>query len=72
MIRVQPPDATILIDGERWEGPAEGSRLVVQLSEGPHLIEIRKEGFRSYETRVQIRRGESVPLNVSLPRDETP
>jgi hypothetical protein len=65
-IRVQPAGAIVLIDGEKWEGPDGPDRLVVHLSEGTHRIEIQKEGFRSFVTEVRIRRGETVPLNVSL------
>ena len=65
-IRVQPGGATILIDGEKWDGPEGTERLVVQLSEGAHKIEIQKEGYRPFVTEVRIRRSETVPLNVSL------
>lgn len=67
-IRVQPPDAEVLIDGERWELAAGESRIVVQVTGGPHRVEIRKEGYRPYEMTVEVRRGETVPLNVSLTR----
>ena len=40
------------------------------LAEGPHRIEVRKDGHRPYTTTVEIRRGETVTLNVSLPREE--
>ena len=65
-IRVQPADAEILIDGERWDGSEGGSRLSVQLSDGPHRIEVRREGFRTYTANVRIRRGQTEALNVSL------
>ncbi len=65
-IRVQPTDATIVIDGERWDSPEGGSRLQVQLSAGPHKIEVRKDGFKPYSTTVTIRPGASETLNVSL------
>ena len=66
-IRVQPSDAEIVIDGERWTGNAD-ARLVVQLSPGRHQIEVRKDGYRPFSTAVDIRAGESAPLNVSLGR----
>ena len=66
-IRVQPADAVILIDGERWTGNGD-DRLVVQLSPGRHQIEVQKDGYRSFTTEVEIRAGESAPLNVSLGR----
>ena len=65
-IRVQPAGALVLIDGEKWEGPEGPDRLVVHLSEGAHRVEIQKEGYRPFVTEVRIRRGETVPLNISL------
>jgi PEGA domain-containing protein len=65
-IRVQPENATVLIDGERWEGPQGQERLIVQVSEGPHQIRIQKEGYEPFTTNITVRRGETAPLNVSL------
>jgi hypothetical protein len=65
-VRVQPGDAEISIDGEAWRGPAGQERLVVELAEGSHTVEIRKSGYRTYVTQVDVRRGETTPLNVSL------
>jgi len=68
-IRVQPVGAEILVDGERWEGPVTvDERILVQVAEGSHHIEVQKEGYVKYTTDVQVRRGETVDLNVSLPR----
>lgn len=69
-LRVQPADAIVQIDGERWDSPEGGSRLVVQLAAGAHRIEVRKDGFRPYSTTVQIRPGEPQTINVSLPRQD--
>ena len=68
MIRVQPADADVLIDGEHWRGPGGDDRLVVQVTDGRHRIEVRKEGYQPFTTEVDVRGGESFPLNVSLPR----
>jgi hypothetical protein len=71
VIRVQPSGAEVLIDGERWQGPADASeRLVVQVAEGSHRVEVRKDGFTPFSTTVQVGRGETAPLNISLPRRE--
>lgn len=67
-IRVQPDDAEILIDGERWAGGSDDERLVVQLAEGPHHIEVQKNGYRRATLDVDVRRGETTPVNVSLAR----
>ena len=65
-IKVQPGDAEISIDGEAWRGPGGQDRLVVEVAEGSHTVEIRKAGFRTYVTQVDVRRGQTTPLNVSL------
>ena len=64
-IRVQPRDAVVLIDGERWEGDAR-ERLVIEVSEGTHRIEVQKAGFTTYSTEVRVRRGQVTTVNVSL------
>jgi hypothetical protein len=66
LIRVQPSGADILIDGELWEGPEGSERLAVQVPEGRRVVEIRRTGYRGFSTEVEVRGGESVPLNVSL------
>jgi hypothetical protein len=64
-VRVQPADAEVLIDGERWEASA-GERVLVQLSEGTHRVEVRKSGYRTYSSSVRVRAGETATVNVSL------
>jgi hypothetical protein len=64
-VRVQPADAQISIDGERWDAPG-GERISVQLSEGMHRIEVHKEGYRTYTSTISVRAGETTTLNVSL------
>ena len=67
-LRVQPGDAVVTIDGERWEGSQDQDRLVVQLAPGVHTVQIRKDGYRTYITDLTVRRSEATPLNVSLTR----
>lgn len=67
-IRVQPEGAEIIVDGERWETPTGEERLTLDLNEGTHKVEIRKEGHKTYSADVQIRRGRTQMLNVSLPK----
>lgn len=68
-LRVQPGDADILIDGESWEGPDGSDRLVIQLPEGEHRVEVRRDGFSTYTSTIRVRRGETTTLNVSLARE---
>jgi hypothetical protein len=65
-VRVQPGSATVTIDGDRWAGPEGQDRLLVELAEGTHHVQIERDGFESYSSDVTIRRGETTPLNVSL------
>ena len=66
-VRVQPRDAEVIVNGERWESPLAGD-LTLQLSGGTHRIEVRKDGFRTYTADIAVRRGETTMLNVSLSR----
>jgi hypothetical protein len=68
-LQVQPADASITIDGERWDSPEGGSRLIVQLAAGPHRVEVQKEGLRTYTSTVTVRPGETQSLNISLVRE---
>jgi hypothetical protein len=70
VVRVQPADAEVSIDGEPWRGPGGQDRLVIDVSEGSHTVEIRKPGFRTYVTQAEVRRGETSTLNVSLRNEQ--
>ena len=65
-VRVQPSDAVIAIDGERWDTPSGAMRLSVELPPGTHRVEIHKDGFAPYTTEVTVRAGDVTRLNVSL------
>lgn len=69
-IRVQPGDADILVDGERWSAPADQERVTIRLAEGRHRVEVRKAGFAQYGEDVLIRSGNTLSLNVSLLRGD--
>jgi hypothetical protein len=64
-LRVQPSDAEILIDGERWSGSGRGI-FSVELPEGRHQVEVRRAGLTAYTEDVLIQRGRTLTLNVSL------
>ena len=66
VIHVKPAGATLLIDGQRWSAPEGDEDLLVQLSEGTHKVEVRKDGYTSYAAQIDIHRGETLPLTVSL------
>jgi hypothetical protein len=63
---VRPADADILVDGEPWRASQGEDQFVIELGEGSHRVEVRKDGFQTYATMVRVRRGETIRLNVSL------
>jgi hypothetical protein len=67
-IRIEPEAATVTIDGERWDGPSGDERLIVQVPEGHHVIEVEREGYDRFTTELDVRAGETRPVNVSLRR----
>ena len=67
-LRVQPADAEVLVDGEPWTFPQGSDRFELQLGEGPHRLEVRKEGHEPYATELRVTTGEMLTLNISLPR----
>lgn len=66
VLRVQPADADVLIDGEAWRGSQPQDRMVVQLGEGRHHLQMEKSGFQAFSGDVDVRAGETTSLNVSL------
>jgi hypothetical protein len=68
-VRVQPDDAEIFIDGERWAGGSDDVQLIVQLSEGPHRVEVQRDGYHRIALDVHVRRHETTPVNVSLSKE---
>lgn len=67
-IRVQPGGATVRVDGERWDGPSGDERLIIQVSEGHHVVEVERDGYDRFTTDIDVRRGETAPLNIGLRR----
>jgi PEGA domain-containing protein len=67
-IRVQPANAEVFIDGEAWQGAAGDERLVVQVAPGVHHVEARREGYRTYQSDITVRPGETSTVNISLSR----
>jgi len=67
-VRVQPQDATLLVDGEEWSAPEGDGPILIELPEGRHEVEVRKDGLATYHRTVEVRAGRTVSLNVSLSR----
>lgn len=67
-VSVTPSDAEITLDGQKQSlpGGTSGNRFVIQLTEGVHRLVINKNGFDSFETDLQIRRGRTLSFDVNL------
>jgi hypothetical protein len=66
-VSVTPSDAEIMLDGQK-QNLTSGNRFVIQLAEGVHHLVIRKNGFDTFETDLQIRRGRTLSFEVNLVR----
>ena len=67
-VSVTPSDAEITLDGQKQSltGGTSANRFVIQLTEGVHRLVIKKNGFDSFETDLQIRRGRTLSFDVNL------
>ena len=60
----------MIVDGERWAGPADNNeRLIVQVTEGHHTVEVQRDGYAPFTTELDVRGGQTVPVNVSMRRE---
>lgn len=67
-IRVQPEDAIVFIDGEAWLNTEAAGELVIHVPAGRHALEVRKEGYQSFRSDVDLAEGATTRLNVQLAR----
>ena len=68
-LRVQPPSADVTIDGARWTSSKAGE-FVIQLAAGSHRVEVATRGYQPFSTEIQVRAGETTPLNVALSKEQ--
>jgi len=66
VFNVQPGGSAIFIDNGHWDGPVGDERLLIQVADGSHHVEIVKDGYKQFSTDLQVHRGETIPVNVSL------
>jgi hypothetical protein len=55
----------VLIDGQPATSQGQDT-LVLDVSEGRHVIQVRKTGYVGYLSEVEVRRGETTTLDVTL------
>jgi hypothetical protein len=54
------------VDGEAWKGPDSVEPLEIQIGEGLHRIEVRRDDYVSFSSEVVVRRGDVTRVNVIL------
>ena len=67
VLHVQPREAEVSIDGQRWLTSGDGE-FEVQLPAGRHRIEVELQGFQRFSSEVDVREDGPTPVNVSLTR----
>lgn len=65
-LRVEPEDASVYVDGA-FRGTGREAALL-RLPPGRHRVEVVRPGFRTAESQVEVRSGETTGLEVSLMR----
>ena len=68
-LRIQPADATVMIDGQPWV-TSDAGHFVIQVGEGAHRIDVSKQGYRRFSTEITVGEGKTTPLNVSLSQEK--
>ena len=66
MIRIEPADASIRIDGQPLEVTPGENSTTLDISEGRHVVQVRKAGYVGYLTEIEVRSGETSNVEVTL------
>lgn len=66
MLRTQPGDVEIRVDGGLWHFPSGSGSFSLHLPPGVYELEIKKDGYESFVTDVEIFPGETTAMNVHL------
>ena len=67
-LRTDPSDAQVIVDGEAWAPVAGQPEFVIHLVAGWHQIDVRRDGYQPFTTRVELMEGQTVRLDASLVR----
>jgi hypothetical protein len=65
-VRVRPAASSVVVDGEAWKGPDGVEPFEIQLGEGLHRVDVRRDDYVSFSTKVVVRRGDVTRVNVIL------
>jgi hypothetical protein len=63
---VDPGNAQIFVDGEAWPQVMGAGEFVIHLPEGWHQLDVRREGYQPFATKIELKEGQITRLRVSL------
>jgi hypothetical protein len=66
VLRSQPVEPEVWIDGEQWHFSGGGETLSVHLPAGSYELQLKRGGYETFTTRVDVFPGETTALNVRL------
>lgn len=66
VLRSQPLEPEVWIDGEQWHFSGAAELLSVHLPAGSYELQLKKVGYEPFTTRVDVFPGETTALNVRL------
>ena len=67
VLHVQPREAEVSVDGQRWMTSGEGE-FEIQLPAGRHRVEVELQGFQRFSSEIDVREDGPTPVNISLTR----
>jgi len=67
VLHVQPREAEVSVDGQRWMTSGEGE-FEIQLPAGRHRVEVELQGFQRFSSDIDVREDGPTPVNISLTR----
>lgn len=65
-LSITPADAQIVVDGEVWLRADTRTALVIHVPAGAHQLEVRKAGFQTFRTGIELSPGGTAKLDVHL------
>jgi serine/threonine protein kinase/Leucine-rich repeat (LRR) protein len=73
IVATQSAPAEVYLDG-KWQGRIETTDQPLQfsLTPGERLVEVRRQGYRTYEKQVHTQTGKTISVVATLQRDEKP
>lgn len=65
-LRVDPPDAQIVVDDEPWLMMEGRTELAMHVPAGWHRLEVRRDGYQAFRTELELTEGATTRLSVTL------